>query len=80
MYQVAARHRDYLENIVKMFELVERHMPRIRTYAELFTNAKRIENAVRGLYQELTRFCLNAIRHLKRYPLGMCNFRYASYF
>ncbi|GAW26929.1 putative NACHT domain protein [Rosellinia necatrix] len=69
--EIASRHGGYLQSIVDMFDLIQKHMPRIRSYAELFTNANNIERAVVGLYRNLIGFSLEAVRFLRRNPIGL---------
>lgn len=72
--KISIRHRGYLESISEILEYLERHLPRVKSFVDLFVVSRRIEKAVCGLYRDLIEFCVQTTNFIERHPIGMLQF------
>ncbi|ENH69796.1 hypothetical protein FOC1_g10009296, partial [Fusarium oxysporum f. sp. cubense race 1] len=68
-HQITLRHRAHIDNIIETLEYLERHLPRVKSFTDLYVVSGRIEKAVCKLYHELIHFFLEATIFFQRNPV-----------
>lgn len=70
LLQITLRHRAHIDNIIETLEYLERHLPRVKSFTDLYVVSGRIEKAVCKLYHELIHFFLEATIFFQRNPVA----------
>jgi hypothetical protein len=63
------RHSSCLADVIQILEYIQKHLPRVNSFVDLFVVADRIEQAICYLYRDLIQFSLRAANFLKRNPI-----------